>query len=161
LVDQVNRRYRLKLRYRISDVSPLEQFIWDSNPMFWAIEDALDPGTPIAYASFDATRDQFLARRIMRFSGEWITVRDVIDQLANVEGAVHSGNPKDERERVLQAAGRFYSVAGMSGVVSQVRRIAQITLRGLAQLHEAVITAGTATWASVSTSGSIEVHEDR
>jgi hypothetical protein len=94
LMDQVNRRYRLDLRFRISGVSPFEQQIWDSNPILWAIEDALDPESPLAYAPFDATRDQFLGRRVMRFSENWITVRDVIDQLANVEGAVHSSKPK-------------------------------------------------------------------
>lgn len=94
LMDQINRRYRLDLRFRISGVSPFEQQIWDSNPILWAIEDALDPKSPFAYAPFDATRDQFLGRRIMRFSENWITIRDVIDQLANIEGAVHSGKPK-------------------------------------------------------------------
>jgi hypothetical protein len=67
--------------------------------MFWSIEDGLDPESPFAYAPFEATRDQFLARRVMRFGGSWITIRDVIDQLANIEGAVHSGKAKDERQR--------------------------------------------------------------
>jgi hypothetical protein len=79
LMDQVNRRYRLDLRFRISGVSPFEQQIWDSTPIFWALEDALDPESPLAYAPFDATCDQFLRRRVMRFSKSWITVRDVID----------------------------------------------------------------------------------
>jgi hypothetical protein len=95
LMDQVNRRYRLDLRFRISGVSPFEQQIWDSTPIFWALEDVLDPESPLAYAPFDATRDQFLGRRAMRFSESWITIRDVIDQLANIEGAVHRGNPKE------------------------------------------------------------------
>lgn len=38
LMDQVNRRYSLDLRFRISDVSPFEQKIWDSTPTFWALE---------------------------------------------------------------------------------------------------------------------------
>ena len=99
LMDQVNHRYRLHLRFRISGVSPFEQQIWDSNPIFWALEDALNPESPLAYAPFDATRDQFLRRRVMRFSESWITVRDVINQLANIEGAVHSSTPTKERHR--------------------------------------------------------------
>ena len=160
LMDQVNRRYRLGLRFRISSVSPFEQRICDSNPIFWALEDVLDPESPLAYAPFDATRDQFLSRRVMRFSENWITVRDVIDQLANIEGAVHSGKPKEERHRVLQAAGRFYSRDGLPGVVSQVRLIGRITVRGLSPLRDAVVDAGAATWASVSPNGSIELRED-
>ena len=157
LMDQVNRRYRLDLRFRISGVSPFEQQIWDSNPIFWALEDALDPESPLTYAPFDATRDQFLGRRVMHFSESWVTVRDVIDQLVNIEGAVHSSQPKKERHRVLQTAGRFYSRDGLPGVVSQLRLIGRITVRGLSPLHAA---AGAVTWASVSPNGLIELRED-
>ena len=160
LMDQVNRCYSLDLRFRISGVSPYEQQIWDSPPIFWALEDALDPESPLAYAPFDATRDQFLGRRVMRFSESWITVRDVIDQLANIEGAVHRGPPKKERHRVLQAAGRFYSRDGLPGVVSQVRLIGRITVRGLSPLRDAVVAAGAATWASVRPNGLIELREN-
>lgn len=33
----------------------------------------------------------------MRFNESWITVRDMIDQLANIEGAVHSSTGRDRR----------------------------------------------------------------
>lgn len=160
LMDLVNRSHRLDLRFRISGVSPLEQLIHDSNPMFWTIEDGLDADSPLAYAPFNASLDQFLARRVMRFGGSWITVRDVIDQLANIEGAVHSGKAKGERQRALQAAAKFYNRAGLPGAVSQVRLIGRITVRGLSPLRDAVVTAGTATWASVSPNGSVELRED-
>ena len=141
LMDQANRTYRLKLRFRISDVSPFEKLILEENPIFWSIEDALDPESPFAYKPFDATRDQFLGRRIMRFNGHWITVGDVIDQLANVEGAVHSGDPDTDRQRAIQAAGKFYSRAGLPGIVSQVRLLGRITVRGLNPLRDAVLAA--------------------
>jgi hypothetical protein len=160
LMDQVNRRYRLDLRFRTSGVSPFEQQIWDSTPIFWALEDVLDPESPLAYAPFDATRDQFLGRRVMRFSESWITIRDVIDQLANIEGAVHSGNPKKERHRALQAAGKFYSRDGLPGVVSQVRLIGRIAVHGLGPLRDAVVAAGAATWASVGPNGLVELRQD-
>jgi hypothetical protein len=145
LMDQVNRNYRLDLRFRISDVSPLENLIFEDNPIFWSLEDALDPESPFAYKPFDATRDKFLNRKVMRFNGHWITVRDVIDQLANVEGAVHSGEPDTDRRRTIQAAGRFYSRAGLPGVVSQVRLLGLITVRALSPLRDAVIAARSAT----------------
>ena len=86
LMDQANRIYRMKLGFRISAVSPLELEIYEDNPVMWSIEDALYADSPLSYQPYDATRDQFLSRRIMRFSGHWITVHDVIDQLANVKG---------------------------------------------------------------------------
>jgi len=160
LMDQVNRAYRMDLRFRISGVSPLENLIYEDNPMFWSLEDALDPESPFAYQPFDATRDQFLSRKIMRFNGVFITVRDVIDQLANVEGAVHSGNANNDRRKAAQAAGKFYSRAGLPGVVSQVRLIGRITVRGLSPLRDAVITTGSATWAKVSPEGSVELRDE-
>ncbi len=138
LTDQVNRRYRLDLRFRISAVSPYEQLLYEDNPVFWAIEDALDPECALAYAPFDATRDQFLGRRVMRFSGNWLTVRDVINQLANIEGAVHRGEPRDARERALQEMANFYRHSGLPGAVNQVKLIGRITVRGLGPLRNAV-----------------------
>jgi hypothetical protein len=138
LTDQVNRRYRLDLRFRISDVSPYEQFLYEDNPVFWAIEDALDPDSALAYAPFDATLDQFLARRVMRFSGNRLTVRDVINQLANIEGAVHRGEARDARERALREVAKFYSHAGLPGAVNQVKLIGRITVRGLGPLRDAI-----------------------
>ena len=35
LMDQINRAHRLKLRFRISDVSPLEKMIYEDDPMLW------------------------------------------------------------------------------------------------------------------------------
>jgi len=160
LMDQVNRSHRLDLRFRISGVSPYEQLMYEQSPMFWAIEDALDPESPLTYAPFDATRDEFLKRRVMRFAGSWITVRDVIDQLANIDGAVHSGKAKDERQRALQAAASFYNRGGLPGVVSQVRLIGRITVEGLSPLRDAVVAIGAATWASVSPNGSVELRHE-
>lgn len=139
LMDQVNRAHRLKLRFRISDVSPLEKMIYEDDPMMWSIEDALAPESPLAYQPYEATRDQFLSRTIMRFNSHWITVGDVIDQLANVEGAVHSGEPDTARSQAIQALGKFFSRDGLPGVVAQVKLIGQITVRGLSPLREAVI----------------------
>jgi hypothetical protein len=138
LTDQVNRKYRVDLRFRISAVSPYEQLLYEDNPVFWAIEDALDPNCRLAYAPYDATRDQFLARRVMRFSGTWLSVRDVINQLANIEGAVHHSEARDAKERALQEVAMRYMNSGLPGAVNQIKLIGRITMRGLAPLRDAV-----------------------
>jgi hypothetical protein len=125
--------------------------------LFWAIEDALDPDSPLAYGPVDATLSQFLTRRVMRFGGKWITIRDVIDQLANVEGAVHAGHARNDRHAVVAAASHFYSRDGLPGVVSHVQLVGRITIRGLSPLCAAVVNAGGATWASISPNGSVEL----
>jgi hypothetical protein len=69
-------------------------------------------------------------------------VGDVIDQLANVEGAVHRGEPDTARRQAVQALGKFYSRDGLPGLVAQVKLIGRITVRGLSPLRDAVIAAG-------------------
>lgn len=141
LVHQVNRTYRLNLRFRISGVSQFEQMLLDSDPMFWSIEDALDPDSGLPGPVVEATLDQFLARNVMRFEGRSVTVRDVIDQLSNVDGGVHKGEPREDQQKVLAAAATFYSNRGLPGVVNQVRLIGRLASRGLRPLYDAVEAA--------------------
>ena len=160
LMDLVNRSYHLDVRFRISAVSPYERLILSDKPFFWSIEDALDPDSVMAFAPYDATRDQFLARPIMLVAGHPIAVRDVVRQLANIEGAVHSSKAKDERERALQAAAEFFSRAGLPAGISQLKLIGRITVRGLTPLRDSVLRAGAATWASGNANGSVELRDE-
>ena len=68
----------------------------------------------------------------------WITVRDVINQLANIEGAVHRDEAKDARERALREMAKFYNHSGLPGAVNQVKLIGRITVRGLSPLRDAI-----------------------
>ena len=113
LVDKVNSRYKLRIRYPMNDVSAYERIIYEDAPVLWSLLEGIDPDCPIAQmpgmrAPIHATREQLLARRVMRTCGTWITVRDLIDQLAHIDGAVHSHEPKSERELILQAAAQFF-----------------------------------------------------
>jgi hypothetical protein len=110
-------------------------------PYGWSIEDALHPESPFAYKPSDATRDQFLGRKIIRFNGYWITVANVIDQLANVEGAVHSGVPDTDHRKAIRDVGDFFSRESLPGAVSQVRQIGRITISGLSPLRAAILAA--------------------
>jgi hypothetical protein len=146
LVDKVNSRYKLKIRYPMNGVSAYERVIYEDPPVFWSLLEAIDPECrpaqmPGTRAPIDATRDQLLARRIMRMSGTWITVHDLIDQLAHIDGAIHSHEPKSERELVLHAAAQFFRVGNMPGGVAQVRSIGRVVVRGLTPLREAVDSA--------------------
>jgi hypothetical protein len=126
------------LRFRISAVSPYEQILYEDNPAFWAIEDALDPDCGLTYAPYDATRDQFLARRVMRFDGNWLTVRDVIKQLADIDGAVHHDEARDARERALHEAAMHYRNSRLPRAVNQIKLIGRIAVRGLTPLRDAL-----------------------
>jgi hypothetical protein len=88
LMDKVNSTYRLKIRFRINGESPYERLAHEDEPLHWSLEDAIDPEIalpPGMQAPFDADRDKFLARRVLRVNGNWVTVRDLIDQLSHIE----------------------------------------------------------------------------
>ena len=123
LTDQVNRRYRLALRFRISAVSPYEQLLHDDNPVFWAIEDILDPDCALAYVPVWRHAGPVPCQAGRGFNGNWLTVRDVINQLANINGAVHRSEARDARERALQAVAHFYGHSGLPGEVNQIKLI--------------------------------------
>ena len=141
LMDQVNQKHRLRLRFPINGVTPYEELVLEDRPVYWSLEDALDPELdhpPGLQAPQDATRDQLLGRRVMVVKGQTVTVRDLIDQLAHIEGAVHSGSPREQREATLKEASREVFVGGLPAGLRQVRAVGRVVLRGLAPLREAV-----------------------
>jgi hypothetical protein len=141
LVDQVNASHRLRLRFRINGPTRYEEVILGDGPAFYSLEDAIDPELdhpPGLMAPTEATRDQLLARRVMVINGEDVTVRDLIDQLAHIEGAVHRSNPRDRREIVLSEATRTLFIGGLSAGVRQIQAVSRVVVRGLQPLRAVV-----------------------
>ncbi len=148
LMDQVNLNHRLKVRFRINGESPLERVIHEDRPMYWLLGDAIDPDAfhpPGIQAPVDATRSQLFARHVMSVQGNWMTVRDLISQLANIEGAVHSGKPQNPREELLEQVSRLVFIGNLPAGVRQVQSIGRVVVRGLTPLRDAVIAARDAT----------------
>ncbi|WP_146060520.1 hypothetical protein [Amycolatopsis sp. CA-128772] len=145
LIDQVNRTHKLKIRFRINGVSPIEQFNYDNPPVFYIIEDAFDPDSPFTFSPYDATLDQFANRRIMYSNANWITVRDAVNYFANIAGAVHHGPAKNVRQHALDAAAAFYGHQELPGALHQMKLIGRLTIEGLDPLRKAVLTSGEAT----------------
>jgi hypothetical protein len=141
LMDKVNAGYRLKITFPMNDVSRFEREVHEDEPWYWSLGVAIEqlPDLPPGMVNLiDATRDQFLARRVMRVQGHWVTVRDLIDQLAHVEGAVHAGRPAPGRQEVLQKISRHIYIDGLTADVAQVRSIGRVAVRGLAPLRDAI-----------------------
>jgi hypothetical protein len=74
----------------------------------------------------------------MVLHGQQITVRDLIDQLAHIEGAVHSAAPSERREVLLREASRLLFIDGLPAGVRQIRSIARVVVRGLDPLRQTV-----------------------
>lgn len=142
LVDQVNANYRLKLRFLINGSTPYEELVLADGPSYWSLEDGIDPTIdqpPGLMAPEEATRDQLLSRRVMMLSGKEVSVRDLIDQLAHIEGAVHSSQPREPREAMLKQVARELYIGGLPAGVRQIQSIARVVARGLAPLREAIL----------------------
>ena len=55
-------------------------------------------------ARIDLSVDDFMRQGVIILDGDWITRRDVIRYIANVADGVHSGDIKDDRERLIKRA---------------------------------------------------------
>jgi hypothetical protein len=142
LVDQVNRDRRVRIRYRISQPGPYEQMIVAEGPLYWSIQDGLDPETNLTASPVEeVTRDAFLARVVMYVGGKDITVRDTILHTANVVGAVHAGKPHPSREetgRLLENMAAQLQIGGCRPDVRSLQAIGRVVVRALAPLRERI-----------------------
>jgi|SRR5579871_2862574 len=146
LVDQVNARYRLRLRFLINGRTAYEDMVLELGPVYWSLEDGFEPRPdlpPGLRSPQEATRDQMLARRVMFVHGHDVSVRDLIAQLSHIEGAVHSGAPQEQREELLAQVSRSIYLGGLPAGIRQVQSIARVVLAGLAPLRDAVEAAQT------------------
>jgi hypothetical protein len=139
LADQVNRERRLRIRYVIDASRPVWELLGEPPPVFWSDQDGLDPETGLPGAEPKAvTRDEFLAKVIMQFRGESVTVKDTILHAANVVGAVHPGRPREDVNRLLEKVADELSIGGYRPDVRSLLAIGRIVLRAMAPLREQI-----------------------
>ena len=141
LTDRVNSERRIKIRFRMNGPTLYEQAVRADGATFWSLADGIDPSIsrpPGLQNPIEATRDQLLAREVMWLSGTPITVRDLIAQLAHIEGAVHAQLAREPKELLLrEVAARIY-IRDLPAGVDQVRSIGRVVLQGLEPLRVAV-----------------------
>jgi len=103
LVDQVNRTFRLKIRFKICDPnSPHTQMVLSMRPTFYSVRDGLGPDTARpGKTTIEVPRDRFFATMVLMIVGKPYSVREIILFEANVMGGVHAGSPRTDKDRVL------------------------------------------------------------
>lgn len=140
LVDQVNRERKLKIRYPINGFSAVLDTLGIPRPVFWAIQDGLDPETspPPLTQQIEVKRDQLLARLVMIIGEHEITVRDLIDHVSHVAGAVHAGQPQHQREQALRAASRSIQIGGYPPDTRALQAVGRVVLKGLRPLSDQI-----------------------
>ena len=139
LIDQVNKNRKLKILFTVND-RPVPA--GDSSLEFWSIEDGFDPETSVPHLSkpIQVKRDQLLKRTIMLYRGETIKVLDLIKFISNVQGAIHTGKVKKDKEEVLKEMQSYFSIGGLPAGVRILTAISRVVLKGLEPLRESIKT---------------------
>jgi hypothetical protein len=139
LVDQVNRKARVRLSFNIVEFSPSA-----ANQMeIFLAPDGLDPdaydslpkGAP---ARKTATRDQFFSAPIGIVHGKLITALDVVRHVAFTMGGIHAGMPKTEQDHELEKIGKQLHIGGLNPAIRIVRAAGKGCVRALEPLRAAV-----------------------
>ena len=136
LIHQVNRQRRKRVRFEVATNPAYEEQVFADGPSFWAPAEALSPRLTIMPAPVirSLSLDQFLAHRAMYVRRHDISVKDVVKQLANVEGGVHAGTAKTDVEKALHVVNEQLGIGGMGSVVRSVRGIADVVAVSLRPL---------------------------
>jgi hypothetical protein len=135
LVDEVNRRYRLKVRYRINDTKPPAV---PGHLVAWNALDGLDPETAGSPEPKVVSIDGLLRQSVMISDGHVYTVRDLISHQANAAGAVHVGPGRGAAASALRQNELSREEAEWPMQAWNLRSIARVVLAGLRELRDAV-----------------------
>jgi hypothetical protein len=143
LIDQVNRMYRQKIKFVISDPnSPYTQLVLSMKPSFYSVQDGLDPETALTNkAKIEVNRDQFFGTMVLMIEGKPYSVREVILFEANVMGGIHAGAPKTDKERALAEINNLYVGGDTRAATRQLQGISRVVIKALQPLREAIHAA--------------------
>ena len=137
LVDQVNRQYRLKLTFEVTEPPNFPPGL--PEPMFYSVQDAIDPETVRpGKAKKTVNRDQLLSYVLAKVDGRPYTLREIVLFEANVMGGVHAGSPKEDKDRLLHEINKMVAIGGYRSSLRQLQAIGRVIIKGLAPLRNAI-----------------------
>jgi hypothetical protein len=104
-------------------------------PVFWSFMDGFSPRLAARAKKVEAlNRAQLLSKRAARVSGQDVTTRDLILQVAHVSGGVHAGSPETDLQRLLAGVSESVRIGGVSAVSRTLRGISDVVVLGLEPL---------------------------
>lgn len=142
LLHQVNAPRKFDVRFRIvrTGRSAYTKAVLDLKPMMWAVADGIAPAFarpgsgPIESVGLEA----FLHERVMIYRGEDVTIRDLIDHLANVAGGVHAGKARDPHNLALNQMSDEIMLGGLDSPIWCLRGVAAVVVDALTPLRDAI-----------------------
>lgn len=139
LMHQVNRERRIKVLFTVCAEDPYTAMVLEDGPVFWAWMDGFSPRWALGGKPTETLKlDGFMSKRAARVAGHDISVKELILQVANVEGGIHAGTPKTEVQQKLTEASAAFRVGGASSVARTLRGIADVLVEGLEPLSARV-----------------------
>ena len=144
LTTQVNRAFRIKYKFRVGAVITRD-FVAD-NPTFAGVADGFDPGRFDGIAAPPGYPDprevklaNFLHLPVVYAAGKTVSVVELIQHFAYVEGLVHSGGPTTEHDEQLLRVRKVLQLGGSAAGLREIRAIGSVTLKALQPLRTAVV----------------------
>lgn len=137
LIDRVNRDFRLRIRFEVTDPPPILRP--DDRTVIWIEADGIAPHPDLpGFGRKSVKRDELLARHVAKVGPHYYSVHDLIDQVAHVAGGVHAGVPDSDVLSRLTTAGELVIVFGAPMAIGLLPPVARVVLDGLAPLRAAV-----------------------
>lgn len=137
LVDQVNKKYKVKLSFKVG----ISMFHPSTlrNSQFYSIQDSLDPdGLGANKPSKMLKREQFLKTTVLYSNNQEYSIKDIIRFEANISGGVHAGTPKNKKDEILKEINQIFSLGGYQASLRQLKAIGHVILKSLAPLTEKI-----------------------
>lgn len=134
LMNQINRSLKLKIRFTINNISLTSK---PPIPIFESVEDGFDPETspPFLINIKDVTVDQLLKTDIIQYHGNRINVGELIHHMAHIEGAIHPGSPREEKEKSMKELVETIGIGGLPAGIRILKAITRVVLKGLSELE--------------------------
>lgn len=134
---QVKHKSKVRVIFQIALGGEYERQILALHPLFWAVADGLDPDTSgVSKPIRQVQLPELLSSRIMIIGIHEYSVKDVIRQLAHVEGGIHAGSPENEKERILTESAQQIAVGGYAPAAAAVRAVGRVVCKGLKPLKD-------------------------
>lgn len=144
LAVDANREYSLKFIFRVHAGKSIAEKCAASGIALdhIAYQMTLDAFDPEGWPDDEPVRDlhltQFLGEEVGAVRSKLLTVRDVISQLAHVEGGVHKGQARSDEEKAMADFEQRMRIEDAGPVTTQIHAIAKVALRALEPLEAAI-----------------------
>ncbi len=139
LMHQVNRERRLKVLFTACVEDAYVALLLEDQPTFWAWMDGFSPRyAPAGTRTESLSLKNLLAKRAALVAGENVSVKDLIAQIANVEGGVHAGTPRTDLQRRLSETNVSIRLEGSGAVARTLRGITDVVVQGLQPLADQI-----------------------